>query len=159
MAAVGLRLQHKIEVAGTDRMSDQVALDLFIQDFVNTNKLMNQHFDWNALVSRRWAEGSAPRIYEFQSGGQTQYARAGLIVLPDAEWYRIELTRVIPAVEEARFDYLRMLSATTHSQLTVAGGGGTGEPVYVRLLTRNRGLINVLFVIRDATGITNPYLA
>lgn len=142
-------------------MSDQVALDLFIQDFVNTNKLVNQHFDWSSLVSRRWAENSATRIYEFQSEGQTQYARAQYVVLPDAEWYRIELTRIIPPVEEHRFDYLRMLSATTHAQLLIsgAGSGNTGEPVYVRLLTRNRGLINMLFVIRDATGIKNPYLA
>jgi len=137
-------------------MSDQVALDLFIQDFVNTNKILNQHVDWATLVSRRWSEGPT-RIYEFQSGGATHYARGGMLVLPDSDWYRVELTRTIPALgtgEEHRFDCLRMLSAQTHTQLVA-----TAEPVIVRLLTRNRGLINVVFVVRDATGITNPYLA
>ena len=145
------------KVVYPNRMSDQVALDLFIQDFVNTNKLVNQHFDWNSLVNRRWAETAVPRIYEFVSSGTTYHARGQFLALPDGEWYRIELTRPIPALDEHRFDYLKMLSAQTHAHLTV--DRSIEGPIYVRLTTRNRGLVNIVFVFRDTTGIGNPYLA
>lgn len=137
-------------------MSDQVALDLFIQDFVNTNKVLGQHLSWMSLCNRRWADSAAPRIYEFTSGGVTYYARGQRYELPDSDWYRIDLSRPIPAVEEHRIDYLRMLSAQTHSRLTVETINGA---VVIRLSTGNRGLINVVFVIRDTTGITTPFLA
>lgn len=137
-------------------MSDQVALDLFIQDFVNTNKLLGTHLSWASLCNRRWADYAAPRIYEFSSVGQTHYARGQRCELPDGDWFRIDLARPIPAVEEHRFDYLRMMSAQTHAHLSVEASGGA---VLVKLKTGNRGLINVVFVIRDTTGIINPFLA
>jgi len=136
-------------------MSDQIALDLFIQDFVNTNKLVNKHVDWMTLVSRRWAEDGTIRIYEFQSSGTTLYARGQFLSLPDADWYRLELTRSIPSVDEHRFDCLRMLSTQSHTQLIADQESG---PVIVRLITRNRGLLNIVFVIRNEPGITNPFL-
>jgi hypothetical protein len=137
-------------------MSDSVALDLFIQDFVNTNKLLGQHLSWLDLTSRRWADDAAPRIYEFTSGGETHYARGQRLCLPDAEWLRIEMCRPIPAIEEHRVDYLRIISAKTHSRLTVEQVNGA---VVIRLWTGNRGLINLVFVVRDSTGITVPVLA
>ena len=137
-------------------MSDQVALDLFIQDFVNTNKLLCQHTDWASLCNRRWADDAVPRIYEFISGGQIHYARAQRFQLPDGDWYRIDLSRPIPVVDEHRFDCLRMLSAQTHTRLISEVSSGA---VLVRLLTGNRGLINIVFVVRDTTGIINPFLA
>jgi hypothetical protein len=136
-------------------MSDIVALDLFIQDFINTNKLQGQHSDWRSLCNRRWADYPAPRIYEFTSNGQTHYARAQRYDLPDAQWYRIDLSHPIPQVDEHRFDMLRMTSAVTHSQISVESTPGA---VIVRLKTGNLGLINVAFVFRDTTGITNPFL-
>jgi len=136
-------------------MSDTIALDLFIQDFVNTNKLLNQHFPWAGIVGRRWVDDAVPRTYEFQSGGEVCYARGQRIDLPDGEWYRIELTRPIPVVDEFRFDYLRMASATTHSRLIAEKIEGA---VVVRLYTGNRGLMNIVFVIRDATLSKSPYL-
>lgn len=137
-------------------MSDQVELDLFIQDFVNTNKLLGQHIGWQSLCNRRWADDAAPRIYEFTSGGQTHYARGQRYQLPDGDWYRIDLSRPIPVVDEHRIDCLRMLSAQTHTRLNVELSSGA---VLVRLVTGNRGLINIVFVIRDTTGIINPFLA
>lgn len=140
-------------------MADSVTLDLFIQDFVNTNKLLGQHFEWSQLCNRRWADSAAPRIYAFTSGGAGSdilYARGQRIELPDGDWYRIDLSHTIPPVDEHRFDYLRMLSAQTHTRIQVEAVTGA---VIVRLLTGNRGLINVVFVIRDTTGIANPFLS
>lgn len=130
-------------------MSDAVALDLFIQDFVRTNRLLNQQLDWPTLVNRRMIEsaGSA-RVFQFESGSHTHLAVATHMVLPDRDTLRIELTRAIPATEEHRFDYLRMLSATTHISLESRLIGAT---MIVSLRTRHRGLLNVDFVIRGET--------
>lgn len=137
-------------------MSDAVALDLYIQDFVVSNKLLNQHYPWPSLVSRRFPE-PGPRVFSFQSGGQTHYAVASYIVLPEADWLRIELTRPIPAVEEHRFDCLRMTHAATHTCLELETVDA--KTVLVKVITRNRGLINVVFVIRSDPPLAHPLLA
>lgn len=137
-------------------MSDSVALDLFIQDFVNTNKLLNQHYGWETLVSRRHMEGGVLRVFGFQSGERTCYAVGRHVVLPEMECLRFEMTRTIPSVEEHRFDYLRMLSNATHTGLTVTR---VGTSVVVTLTTRHRGLMNVVFIIREEPDLVTPLFA
>jgi hypothetical protein len=137
-------------------MSDIVALDLFIQDFVNTNKLLNRQICWRELVSRRLMEGAGMRVLSFQSGGDTHYATAQYLMLPDGDCLRISLTRAIPDVEEHRFDCLTMLSAQSHTGLRVEKY--TGPTVVVRLTTRHMGLLNVAFVIQNGLPLENPVL-
>ena len=131
-----------------------VDLDLFIQDFVQTNIVMNTHYDWDSLVNRRHLP-TGPRVYSFQSGStETKHlATAQVIELPDGDWYRIQLTHTIPTVEHT-FNCLRMMQANTHTGLTVEQVDGH---VLVKLLTRHRGLINIVFDIRP-TGLTTPFL-
>ena len=136
-------------------MSDAVALDLFIQDFVTTNKVLNHHYDWPELVNRRFLEDELLKVFQFESSGTTHYAIGRHLALPDADWFRIELTRSIPHVEEHRFDYLRMMQTTTHMGLVVEKEEGV---VLVKLTTRHRGLVNVVFVIRDGLAVVNPFL-
>jgi hypothetical protein len=138
-------------------MSDALAIDLFIQDFVNTNKLLNQRVNWDTLVNRRFAESAAIRVFSFEAGGTTQHAVARMLILPDADWLRIELTHGIPAIEanEHRFDCLRMLSARTHTDLQIEKEGA--NTLIVRLTTKHRGLVNLVFVVRDGLAITNPF--
>ena len=139
-------------------MSDAVALDLFIQDFVRTNRLLNQHLDWPALVNRRLVEGgpAGPRVFQFESAGHQHLAVATYMVLPERDTLRIELTRAIPVTEEHRFDYLRMLSANTHISLDARLIGTT---MVVSLRTRHRGLLNIDIVIRslgETPEVTEP---
>jgi hypothetical protein len=136
-------------------MSDAVALDLFIQDFVTTNKVLNHHYDWPELVNRRFLEDELLKVFQFESSGTMHYAIGRHLAHPDADWFRIELTRSIPQVEEHRFDYLRMMQTTTHMGLVVEKEEGV---VLVKLTTRHRGLVNVVFVIRDGLAVVNPFL-
>ena len=137
-------------------MSDAVALDLFIQDFVTTNKIMNLHESWPSLVNRRFHDDCLLKVFGFQSGGSTHYAIGRHVALPDSDWFRIELTRTIPVVEEHRFDCLRMMHAQTHTGLAIESPNPT--TVLVKLTTRNPGLVNVVFVIRDGLAVENPFL-
>lgn len=136
------------------------ALDLFLQDFVGANRIMGQHYSWDALVSRRYMEDGRCRIFRFQSGGRDYLARAQQVLLPDADWLRIHIKRpeipTLPA-EEFRFDCLRMMSQTTHYQMDVQRDGTDGS-VIVRLATRNRGLMNIVFVIQKGDDSDNPFL-
>jgi hypothetical protein len=137
-------------------MSDAVALDLFIQDFVTTNKVMDHHYAWTSLVNRRFLEDGLTKVFTFESGGTTHFAIGKHLALPDKDWLRIELVRAIPQTEEHRFDCLRMMQADTHTGLHV--DTATSNTVVVRLATRHRGLVNVVFVIRDTLAIVNPFL-
>jgi hypothetical protein len=139
-------------------MSDAIALDLFIQDFVTTNKVMNTHVNWPSLVNRRFTEDGVKKVFEFQSGGAKHYAVGQHLALPEADWLRIDLTRTIPPVEEHRFDCLRMMHAETHTGFAVERLVEKNV-VLIRLTTRHRGLINVVFVIRDGLAVENPFLA
>lgn len=136
-------------------MADPVALDLFIQDFVTTNKLLNSHYPWVSLVNRQFVDDGLVKVLEFKSGGATCYAVAQHLTLPDADWLRIELTRAIPDVEEHRFDCLRMMQSGTHIGLDIEK---IGAGVIVKMTTRHRGLVNVAFVIRDGLALENPFL-
>jgi hypothetical protein len=124
-------------------MSDRVALDLFIQDFVKTNKLLNQTQTWESLVSR--SKDGTPRLYQFTSGGSSHLAIGQLLQLPDALWYRIELRCPIP-VADHRFDICRLMSALTHTELTTEEVDNT---FLVKLITRHPGCVNVVFVFRN----------
>jgi hypothetical protein len=139
---------------GAIRMS--VALDLFIQDFINTNKLLNSHYSWPMLCSRRLMEHGSPRVFEFVTSGEKAYATGQYCVLPDADYLRITLTHSIPAEEELRFDYLRMLSVSSHTSVQVEKIANT---LSIALTTRHRGFLNVVFLIRDQPPITHPFLA
>lgn len=136
---------------------ESVALDLFLQDFVNTNRIRGVHAPWDVLCARRAFETGIPSVFRFESGGQEHYATGQVINLPDADWFRIELTRTIPTVSEHRFDYLRMLFPATHTDLSIDIVSEEG-PVLIKLTTRHRGLMNMVFVIRDSTALTNPFL-
>jgi len=138
-------------------MSDPVALDLYIQDFVTTHKLLNSHYPWASLVNRRFLEDGLLKVFQFQSGGATHLALGQQLALPDGDWLRIEMTHAIPAVDEHRFDCLRMMQAPTHMGIEVERVGD--KTVIVKMTTRHRGLINVCFVIRDGLPLENPFLA
>ena len=132
-----------------------VELDIFIQDFVTTNKLMNQHYNWPTLVSRRFQEDGLKKVFSFESGGKTHYAIGEHLSLPDTDWFRIELTHSIPEGVEHRFDYLRMMHASTHVNMTMEPATNS---LLVKLVTRHRGLINVVFAISDGLALANPFL-
>ena len=138
-------------------MADALTIDLFIQDFVNTNKLLNQRVSWDTLVNRRFAESGAIRVLSFESEGVTHHAIARFVVLPESDWLRIELTHMIPSIDDGghRFDCLRMLSARTHTDLQTEKDGNA---LIVRLTTKHRGLVNIVFVVRDGLALTNPFL-
>lgn len=134
-------------------------LDLFIQDFVLSHRILNQRASWSALVSRRFVESGAQRkVFQFRSGDADHYAVGTLIDLPDGDCFRIELTHGgARAAEEHRLDCLRMMSTDTHNGMEVTRPDeGT---VVIRLTTRNRGLINVTFVIRDCLSLSAAILA
>ena len=130
-------------------------IDLFIQDFVKTNKLVNRHCDWPTLVSRRFQEDGVKKVFSFESGDTIHYAVGEVLALPDSDWFRIEVVCPLPNSEGAdyRFDCLRMMHANTHVDLSV----DVGSPLTIRLTTRHRGLINVVFVIRDGLTLKNPF--
>jgi hypothetical protein len=131
-----------------------VELDLFIQDFVTTNKLMNQHCSWATISSRRFHEDGIKKVFSFESGEKPHFAVGQHLALPDGDWFRIELTHSIPDGEH-RFDCLRMMRADTHIGLEVETGK---DMLLVKLITRHRGLLNIVFVIRDGLSIENPFL-
>lgn len=139
-------------------MSDAIALDLFLQDFIQTNTLLNQHYTWPALCNRRFGEDGVTKVFRFQSGGTEHLAIARPLHLPDAAWYRIELVREIPRVDEHRFDCMRMLFPTTHAAMTTELVDT--DTVLVKLTTRHLGLMNIVFVIRapPVMPLTNPFL-
>jgi hypothetical protein len=124
-------------------------LDLFIQDFVTTNRLMNQLLPWGTLVSRRFAEsGAGVKVAAFQSGGAEHFAVLQHLELPTGDWLRVELTHAAARDSgEHRFDCLRMTHAATHTGLEFQRAGE--DTVIITLATRNRGLIPVMFVVRD----------
>ena len=131
-----------------------VELDLFIQDFVTTNKLMNQHCSWATISSRRFHEDGIKKVFSFESGEKPHFAVGQHLALPDGDWFRIELTHSIPDGEH-RFDCLRMMRADTHIGLDVEVSKAL---LLVKLITRHKGLLNIVFVIRDGLSIENPFL-
>jgi hypothetical protein len=135
-------------------------LDLFIQDFITTNKLLNQHVAWSTLARRHFVESGAPiKVFSFQSGAKEHFAVGRTLELPDGDCFRIEMTHPEARAEEVtghRLDCLRMTHTDTHTGLDIAKGGA--DTVLIRLRTRNRGLIGIVFVIRDNQGVVNPVL-
>lgn len=134
-------------------------LDLFIQDFLTTNRILNAHVPWATLVSRRFVEAGAQRkVFSFQSAGATHFAVGTLLDLPDGDCFRIELvapsTEAI-AAEEHRLDCLRMTYVATHTAHELTRMPAT---VVIRVATRNRGLIPVVFVVRGDGALTEPVL-
>lgn len=121
----------------------ETALDLLIQDFVTTNKLVNQNVTWDTMVSRRFENG---RVKVFQYS-ETKVAKAEHKDLADGEWLVITLDMVKGLDSDSveyRFDCLKLMHAVTHYSMTVEK---EERSVTVKLLTRNRGLMNVMFVI------------
>lgn len=123
-----------------------MAFDLLIQDFVSTNKLVNQNIPWDTLVARRFENG---RRKVFQYGG-AKVAEAEHMDMVDGEWLIVKLSRPAESDMESldvaalRFDCLKMMHAVTHYEMSVEKEDGA---VQVRLRTRNRGLMNVMFRI------------
>jgi hypothetical protein len=137
-------------------MADTVSLDLFLQDFIQTNKILGTTLSWSAICARRFVEDGATKVFRFISGDKEYLAIGQLLHLPDAAWFRIDLTRDIPDVPEHRFDYMRMMHGTTHAGLEI---DARPDAVIVKLTTRHMGLINVAFVIRPpAMQTTDPFL-
>jgi len=120
------------------------AIDLLIQDFVSTNKLVNQRVVWETMVARRFEDG---RRKIFQYG--PHIAIGEHVSLHDGEWFCISLVRPseLPEVEQLRFDCLKMMYAQTHYQMSVESDGAV---IIVKLLTKNRGLMNVMFRFVDS---------
>jgi len=137
---------------------NSTTLDLFIQDFVLTHQILNQRASWSSLVSRRFVEsGSQRKVFQFRSGDTDHYAVGTLLDLPDTDCFRIELTHAATRLtEEHRLDCLRMMSTGTHNGITVTKPDEA--TVIIQLTTRNRGLINVLFVVRDSLPLLSPAL-
>ena len=132
-------------------------LDLYLQDFVSNNKLLGSTMDWATLVNRRFVETPGRKIFSFLSGGKESLVVGELLKYPDAEWFRLEFDRVLPASPaEQRFDCLRMMHQPTHYQMDVVS---TETDVTIKLLTRHRGLVNVAIVIRSTgKSVENPFL-
>lgn len=138
---------------------DPLAYDLYIQDFIKTNILLNQHVSWDTLVSRRFVEDGKRKIFKFKRGESTEHVVGELVVLPDAEWFCLTMTG-LPAVSElqtesVRFDCLRMTSQNTHYTLDISQQENI---LFVRLMTKHRGLSNIAFVIRNQILASNPML-
>jgi hypothetical protein len=146
-------------------------LDLFIQDFVLTNQHLGVNWSWAALTSRRLMEAGAPlKVFRFKSGGVDHLATGRWIALPDGDCFRIELTHALPfpvlegAVSEVssteyRWDCLRMMSQMTHTELTTETlGSGEKATVMVRLGTKHKGLLNMVFAVRDGAELADPLL-
>lgn len=135
-------------------------LDLFIQDFITTNKLLNQHVAWSTLARRHFVEGGSPiKVFSFQSGAKEHYAVGRTMELPDGDCFRIEMTHPEARADEVashRLDCLRMTHTDTHTGLEITKA--SADTVLIRLRTRNRGLIGIVFVIRDNQGIDNPII-
>ena len=120
------------------------AIDLLIQDFVSTNKLVNQCVGWEMMVARRFEDGRR-KIFQY---GQ-RLAVGEHVSMTDGEWFCISLVRPseLPEVEQLRFDCLKMMYAQTHYQMSVEAEGSV---IIVKLLTKNRGLMNVMFRFVDS---------
>lgn len=132
-------------------------LDLFIQDFVVTNKHLGVNWSWAALTSRRLMEAGAPlKVFRFQSGGTEHLATGRWVALPDGDCFRIELTHTLPLGCEYRWDCLRMMSQATHTELTSEVLGSTA--IMVKLGTRHKGLLNMVFAVREGPALTDPLL-
>jgi hypothetical protein len=109
-------------------------------------------------VSRRFVEAGAQRkVFQFRSGEADQYAVGTLLDLPDGDCFRIELTHAAArSTDEHRLDCLRMMSTDTHTGITVTKPDDA--TVVIHLTTRNRGLINIVFVVRDGLSLAAPVL-
>lgn len=116
-------------------------IDLLIQDFVTTNKLVNQNVSWDTLVSRRFENGRR-RIFTYSG---TSIATGEHLDDSDGEWFQITLTTNTPIgeVDNLRFDCLKLMHANTHYTMLVE----KEQDLFIKLLTRNKGLINVVFKI------------
>jgi hypothetical protein len=114
-------------------------LDLLIQDFVSSNKLVNQNVSWDTLVSRRFENGRR-RVFSY-SGNSVAIGEH--LDDADGEWLQITLTteKPIEEVDNLRFDCLKLMYANTHYTMTVE------KDLLIKLLTRNKGLINVVFKV------------
>jgi hypothetical protein len=128
-------------------------LDLYIQDFVTTNRFLGQAVSWDRLVSRRFAEsGAAIKVLSFQSDGAEHFAVVQHLELPAGDCLRVELTHAAARdAGEHRFDCLRMTHTATHTGLDFQRAGD--DTVLITLATRNRGLIPILFVVRDGLAL------
>jgi len=124
------------------------SLDLLIQDFVTTNKLVNHNIQWGFMVSRRFENGRR-RIFDYNRG----VAIGEHVDMGDAEWFVIELTAPNVPVESLRFDCLKLMYGPTHYTMSVNKEEST---IVIRLLTKNQGLMNVMFKVRlNANPITS----
>lgn len=104
-------------------------------------------------MSRRFVEGGAAvKVASFQSDGAEHFAVLQHLELPTGDWLRVELTHVAARdAGEHRFDCLRMTHAATHTGLEFQRVGE--DTVIITLATRNRGLIPVMFVVRDGLAL------
>jgi hypothetical protein len=114
-------------------------IDLLIQDFVTTNKLVNQNVSWDTLVSRRFENGRR-RMFTYSG---TAVATAEHLDDADGEWLQITLTTEKIEDGELRFDCLKLMHANTHYAMSVE----KDKDLLIKLLTRNKGLMNVVFKI------------
>lgn len=140
-------------------------LDLFIQDFVLTNKHLGVNWSWAALTSRRLMEAGAPlKVFQFKSGGVDHLAIGRWLALPDGDCFRIELTHALPFPPgsepvDYRWDCLRMMSQATHTELTTETlGSGASAAVMVKLGTKHKGLLNMVFAVREGAELAHPLL-
>ena len=140
-----------------------MSLDRFIQDFVQTNRLLDQYIPWSQFVLRsRIEDGRPTHVYSFTSGGSEHIAVAQRIALPDAEWYRIRFTHPLLATamnelpeSELRFDILRILQESTHTRIQVTAGASF---IAVQLSARHKGRTNILFILEGPKEETHKFL-
>jgi hypothetical protein len=120
--------------------------DLLIQDFVSTNKLVNQNVPWTELASRRLENGRR-KVFQYGAG---KMAGGEHVDMSDGEWLIITLRAEIEPIDidTLRFDCLKMMYANTHYEMEVV----KEEALMIRLRTRNRGLMNVMFRLEFAVN-------
>jgi len=136
-------------------------LALFIQDFVNTNRILGRHIEWDALAHRRFTDSAKPHVFEFVSKTIPHFAVGQTIVFMGSEWFRIKMTfSSIPENIEHRFDMLRIQMKDTHTQLEIEQVNDNGtNVVLVKLITRHPGRTNLVFVVREGNEPVSPFLA
>jgi hypothetical protein len=140
-----------------------MALDLAlcIQDFINTNRILGRHIEWDELANRRFTDSAKPHVFEYQSKAVPQIAVGQTVVLMGSEWFRLNMTfPSIPDNIEHRFDMLRIQMKDTHTTLEIEEIKDNGvNVVLVKLITRHPGRINLVFVVREGKGPVSPFLA
>jgi hypothetical protein len=137
-------------------MTDLSEIDLFLQDFLSTNRLQGENYNWGRLVHRQYAEEPYTKVFSFTSGDSLHYAVGTYKKLPDMDWFCISFSKEVLPISEYRLDCLRMVSQNTHTEIRTE----KVEPdiLLIKLTTKHRGLVNIVFLLHPPHKIQSPFM-